>query len=289
MKRLIIHGGIADFEGKHLKAADYQRDLDTIVREAWGVLLTQGAREAVLHAVRLLEDFEIFNAGTGSRIQADGEIRMSAALMDGARGVFSGVINIQYVRHPIDVAARLATEPHRVLAGPEATRFARQVGMDSHFPFTTHRLQEFRQGRDPAAQGTGTVGAVALDDNGVLVVGTSTGGVGNERPGRVSDSATVAGTYASPTAGVSCTGVGEQLVDQAVASRVVVRSEEMDLASAVTRTLAEGRRRGDLYGLIAIAADGTMVADQTEGQVLFASHDEEGPRVFGASPPSTPL
>ena len=69
----------------------------------------------------------------------------------------------------------------------------------------------------------GTVGAVALDDKGVVCVGTSTGGIGNETPGRVSDSASVAGTYADQVGGLSCTGKGEHIINQAVAAKVIYR------------------------------------------------------------------
>lgn len=278
MQKLVIHGGIAKFEGTHLKRADYARELRRIVADAAGVLAEQGARAAVLQAVRWLEDEPLFNAGTGSRIQADGEIRMSAALMDGNNQVFSGVVNVQYVQHPIDIAEKLSNERHKVLAGAEATRYARAAGFMSHNPYTAHRLREYQE---RWAGQTGTVGAVALDDSGALYAATSTGGVGGERPGRVSDSATVAGTYATALVGVSCTGIGEEIVNHALAARVAVRVEDgATLAAAVEQSLAEARARGCLLGLIALAVDGSLVFGQTEGTVLYASAEHGQIRTF---------
>ena len=101
-KVLIIHGGAGAREGHHTTFQLYAASLDRIVEEAWLSLGSEGARAAVLHAIRLLEDDPIFNAGFGSRIQRDGQVRMSAALMDGRVGRFSGVVNVQEVQHPID-------------------------------------------------------------------------------------------------------------------------------------------------------------------------------------------
>ena len=107
MKRsaLIIHGGAGAREGAHTNSARYAESLRRILPQAWRTMGSAGAREAVLHAVRLLEDDPLFNAGLGSRLQRDGVARMSAALMGGAERQFCGVVNVEAVRHPIDVAA----------------------------------------------------------------------------------------------------------------------------------------------------------------------------------------
>ena len=267
MSSIVIHGGIIKFEGAHTGAKEYRVELERIVKAASAVLNNSNAREAVLYAIRALENCPLFNAGTGSRIQADGEIRMSAALMDGNANRFSGIINVQYVKNPIDLAALLAEEQFKVLAGPEATRYARAQGVLSHSPYTKHRLQEFQK---KAFGRSGTVGAVAVDKDGAIYAATSTGGVGGETPGRVSDSATVAGNYATGRVGVSCTGVGEEIVNHATAARVAVRVEDgMALREAVAKTIGEARARGYTFGLIALDRDGEVVVDQTAGRVLF--------------------
>lgn len=276
---LIIHGGAGAREGGHANDARYGESLRRILSLAWGVLENSGAREGVLHAVRLLEEDPLFNAGFGSRLQSDGVARMSAAIMDGAAGRFSGVINVEAVRHPIDVAAVLGGERYTVLAGEHATRYARALGMPEFDPVTPHRLAEYRR---RAAGDTGTVGAAALDREGRIWAATSTGGVGFETPGRVSDTPTVAGTYADATCGVSCTGVGEHIVDHAAAARVTVRvADGMDLASAVRRTLQEADARRLAYGLIAVDAQGRTCAGSSESvTTLWAARDAEGQRDF---------
>ncbi len=276
---LIIHGGAGAREGMHTGMADYGRSLERILPAAWDVLQGADAREAVLHAVRLLEDDPLFNAGLGSRLQRDGVARMSAALMDGAGGRFSGVINIERVRHPIDVAAALGSERHRVLAGEHATRFARSLGIPDFDPVTPHRLAEHQR---HLAGETGTVGAVAVDRHGRIWAATSTGGVGFETPGRVSDSATVAGTYADTCVGVSCTGIGEHIVDHGAATRIAVRvADGLALEAAIGLTMAEADQRGLEYGLIALDKAGMARAGSTAGvTTLWAARDQGGERNF---------
>lgn len=258
---LIIHGGAGNREGRHARFSDYASHLTAIVAAGEQILLRQGAQAAVHDAIQKLEDDPIFNAGTGSRVQHDGIIRMTAALMDSQLRSLSGVINIERVQHPIAVASLLRGQKHSVLAAQQATAFARQHGFVDYDPLTEFRYQEYLA----ASSGrTGTVGAVAVDEQGILCAGTSTGGVGNETAGRVSDSGTVAGTYASAHLGVSCTGVGEQIVNHAAAARVVVRVEDgMPLADAVNKTMQEAEALDYHYGLIALARNGSWAAPQT--------------------------
>ena len=277
---LMIHGGAGAREGVHTTFRRYADSLERVVEAAWLVLLEEGARAAVVAAVRALEDDPLFNAGLGSRLQADGVARMSAALMDGRRGRFSGVVNVERIRHPIDVADHLQGARHAVLAGEPASRYAREVLRMADFdPVTEHRREEYARG---AAGRRGTVGAVALDAAGELWAGTSTGGVGHETAGRMSDSATVAGNYAGRNAAVSCTGIGEQIVDHAAAARVVLRVEDgAGLEAAVARSLREADERGLEYGLIALDAAGRAVAGQTrEVTTLWCRRDAGGRRCF---------
>lgn len=271
---IIIHGGIKEFENLQGSEASFHETLSEIVGDSYRILQKDGARAAVLAAVVALEDTELFNAGTGSRIQADGEIRMSASLMDGKKNLFSGVINIQYVKNPILVAAQLSNEKNPVLAGDPATRFARRQGFQNHNPFTEHRLREHLDGIRGL---TGTVGAVAIDDTGRIFAGTSTGGTGGETPGRVSDSATVAGNYATEGVAISCTGIGENIVNLSVAARVATRKlEGQPLEQAVHSTVREGTDRGYFFGLIALDEHGNTCIDQTQGKTLYAVASDKG-------------
>ena len=105
MEQLIIHGGAGSLEGKLAEAQVMHDSLCKIWEESFALLQKGTAEETVRHAIRMLEDDPIFNAGTGSKLQADGQVRMSSALMDGTNNRFSGVINVQNIRNPIEAAA----------------------------------------------------------------------------------------------------------------------------------------------------------------------------------------
>ena len=276
---LIIHGGAGAREGSHARFEEYATHLTTIIEQSYPVLVNTGARAAVLHAIRLLEDDPIFNAGTGSRLQQDGQVRMSAALMDSDQQVFSGVVNIESVQHPIDIAEMLAAERHCVLAAEQATQYAHRQGIPVYDPITEHRQNEYIA---RVAGDKGTVGAVALDQTGVICAATSTGGVGFERPGRVSDSPTVAGNYAAQQAGVSCTGIGEQIVNHGTAVRIVTRVEDgLDLSTAVSKTIAEANTKNYKYGVISVDQYGNWCAQQTRSvTTLYAAYDSAGITTF---------
>ena len=280
MLQLVIHGGAGNLEGKTAEAQHIHQSLYRIWEETFEILKKKTAEEAVIHGIRLLEDDPVFNAGTGSKLQADGEVRMSAALMDGVKNRFSGVINVQNIRFPIEAAALLSKENNKVLSADQATKFCRKHGFDEHNPVTLARLQEFEQ----KCSGTnGTVGIVALDNKGNIISGTSTGGIGHETPGRVSDSSTVAGTYASSKAGVSCTGVGEQITQQAAAAKIVTRVEDgMSLHEAVSKTLMESNNFNYSFGLISLDANGQIEVGKTAalGEVYYAYHNGEGIETF---------
>src|SRR6201989_3282632 len=116
--KLIIHGGFFSESktNQEMKQAK-QQALREIVQLGYKFLETHNAIETVVYTVALLEDCDLFNAGTGSQIQSDGKIRMSASLMDGKSMQFSGVINIEGVRNPIRVAEKLMHREDRVLSG----------------------------------------------------------------------------------------------------------------------------------------------------------------------------
>ena len=255
-------------------------NVERAVAIAAGILDSGGsAIEAAVEACVVLEDDPVFNAGTGSRLQRDGVARMSAAIMDNEDHVLSGVINVERVQNPIVVADKLRDATHTMLAGDHATAFARSQNIEEFDVVTDHRRQEWKDGLTGR---TGTVGAVAVDDNGVLCAETSTGGLGHETPGRVSDAPTVAGTYACKAMGISCTGVGEEIVYQAVAARIATRTlDGADLESAASRTIREGDDHGYRYGLIALDSGGHHFTGQTaEITTLFAVIDETGTTTF---------
>lgn len=280
MEQLIIHGGAGILEGKTADAQKMHHSLCNIWEETFEVLKNGSAEEAVIHGVRLLEDDPIFNAGTGSKLQADGQVRMSAALMDGINNRFSGVINVQNIRNPIEAASLLSAEKHTVLSADQATDFCRENGFTNYDPITTDRLQEYEK---RCVGIHGTVGAVALDKEGRIFSGTSTGGIGCEIPGRVSDSPTVAGTYASSKAGVSCTGIGEQITQQGAAVKIVTRVEDgMSLRDSVAKIIQESDSFNYLFGMISLDLKGNIEVGKTAAlsEVYYAYHDGERIRTF---------
>ena len=282
MEQLIIHGGAGSLEGKIEQAQVMHDSLCKIWEESFDLLQKGTAEETVCHAIRMLEDDPIFNAGTGSKLQADGQVRMSSALMDGTNNKFSGVINVQNIRNPIEAAALLSKEENTVLSGAQATEFCRKNGMDDYNPVTQERLEDYKK---RCSGKHGTVGTVALDNEGHIFAGTSTGGIGYEIPGRVSDCPTVAGTYASTKAGVSCTGIGEQITQQAAAAKIVIRVEDgMPLHDAVTLTMSESNKFSYLFGLISLDSEGHVEVGKTEAldEVFYAFHDNNRIRTFFA-------
>ena len=273
--KLIIHGGAGRLEGKVATKEQYRLGLNQALALAYKTLVYKGARAAVLHAIRILESDPIFNAGTGSKLQKDGRVRMSAALMDSSDSIFFKIINIYDVEHPIDVAHCLRDEDHHILSGSEATEYARRQGFVFHDPVTMARFIEYRKALRNREK-FGTVGAVAVDAKGIVAAGTSTGGVGHELAGRVSDSATVAGTYADSSGGVSSTGKGEHIINHAVAAKVVSRlRDRLPLKLILTELMKEGAARDHEFGLISLDGDGRFGVRSTKRSisVLYALKD----------------
>jgi len=278
--KLIIHGGFFSESGtsNEVKIAK-QKALEKIARDAHQYLLAHTALEAVVYAVELLENDALFNAGTGSQIQSDGKIRMSASLMDGASKKFSGVINIENVQNPIRVAEKLMPYDDRVLGGEGALNFARDNGFKFYDPTIPQRIEEYQAKKK--SQGTGTVGCVAIDSNGNLAAATSTGGKGFEIPGRISDSATTAGNFCNEFCGVSCTGVGEDIVRVALATKIVTRiSDGMNMEQSFQKSFNELKPFEGFAGAIAIDKDGNIFHQDSFPTMVFASFDGNNVEVF---------
>jgi L-asparaginase len=278
--KIIIHGGFFSESSTNLETKiAKQNALVQIVKDSYDYLKTHSALETVVYAVSLLEDDALFNAGIGSQIQSDGKIRMSAALMDGTTMKMSGVINIEEVKNPIQVAEVLMNVDDRILGGSGATNFARKHGFEVFSTEIPQRKAEYEA--KLASTGTGTVGCVALDADGKIAVATSTGGKGFEIPGRISDSATVAGNYANAFCGVSLTGVGEDIVSGAVATKIVTRvTDGFSLEASFEKTFNELKPFDGFAGAIAIDKNGNMYHQDSHPSMVFASFDGENVAVF---------
>jgi len=307
--KLIIHGGAgSSLKGKG-GAEAIRRLLYDILNRVYSALTSgMGAEEAVVLGCQLLEDEPRFNAGTGSVLQSDGQIRMSASLMSGMAQRFSGVINVSRIKNPIYVAQVLQQEADRVLSDEGAAQLVRELQLPIYDPLVELRLQEWLQERQgnfqksmagvvaeqelgvggdrpssesqpsalPSEQGRGTIGVVVLDAQGRLAAGTSTGGKGFERIGRVSDSAMPAGNYATLHAAVSCTGIGEDIIDECLAPRIVVRvTDGLSLHQAFERSLREAHQHQCDLGAIGIDQGGAIAWGKTSEVLLAAYHTGE--------------
>lgn len=278
--KLIIHGGFfsESSQSNEVKLAK-QKSLEEIVKASYQYLQTHTALETVVFAIELLENDILFNAGTGSQIQSDGKIRMSASLMDGITKKFSGVINIENVKNPIRVAEKLMPHDDRVLGGEGALAFARDHHFEYYDPAIPQRIAEYEAKKK--AKALGTVGCVALDADGNLAAATSTGGKGFEIPGRISDSATTAGNFCNEHCGVSCTGVGEDIVRVALATKIVTRvTDGQSIERSFKISFDELKPFDGFAGCIAIDKEGNIFHQDSHPSMVFASFDGEKLNVF---------
>lgn len=289
---VVIHGGAGSAMDGGPRERRVREALEKILDDLW-----EEARRG-MEAQRLaergcaaLEDCGHFNAGRGSKLQRDGGIRMSAAMMEGTRRSFSGVINVEQVQNPIEIAARLQHERDRVLDGRGGQRMARQMGLELFDPIVERRFdiwcdktrkrrlddEDPEDGQKADGSDGGTVGVVVCDRDGDVAAATSTGGRGFERIGRVSDTATVAGNYATEAGAVSCTGTGEDIVDEALAARIVIRLEDgASLEEAVETTMDRADRRDRSFAAVAVDADGRMGWAKTTEALLGVGRDGDG-------------
>jgi L-asparaginase len=279
--KLIIHGGAGNTVDSKGNVEQVRESLYEIINAVYPMLLNgESAISAVVKGCELLENDPRFNAGTGSVLQSDGQIRMSAAIMDGDRQSFSGVINTSRVKNPIYLAQALQDSADRVLSDYGSIELIRELGTPIFDPLTDKRLHEWIEerktsfSRKMADVAMGTIGVVALDRNGRLCAGTSTGGRGFERIGRVSDSAMPAGNYANAQAAVSCTGVGEDIIDECLAAKIAIRvTDGMSLQVAVDKSFAESKARNRDLGAICIDASGAIAWGKTTSVLFAAFHD----------------
>ncbi|WP_313031858.1 isoaspartyl peptidase/L-asparaginase [Soonwooa sp.] len=278
--KLIIHGGFfSESDQSHDTKIAKQNALKSIIEKSYEFLKSNSAYDTVAYAVSLLEDDELFNAGIGSQIQSDGVIRMSAAIMDGESQKLSGVINIENVKNPIFVAKALRQEDDRVLGGSGAKNYATEHGFEDFSTEIPQRRSEYEA--KLKIGGKGTVGAVAIDSYGKLAVATSTGGKGFEIPGRISDSATVAGNYTNEYCAVSCTGVGEDIVSNATSAKIVTRvTDGMSIEDAFAKTFTELKQIDGFAGAIGIDNKGNIFHQDSYPTMVFASFDGENFEVF---------
>src|SRR5213082_3104519 len=227
----VMHGGAGTITRGSMTAElekQYRERLEQALRTGHGILAKGGTSlDAVEASIRILEDSPLFNAGKGAVFTHDGKNELDSAIMDGKTMKAGSVAGVTIVKNPISLArAVMEKSPHVMLIGRGAELFATKMGLEIVDPsyFWTERRWKALQ-KDLIKEGSsdekkhGTVGAVALDRDGNLAAGTSTGGTTNKQYGRVGDSPIIgAGTYAAnDSVAVSATGTGEFFIRWTVA------------------------------------------------------------------------
>ena len=297
---IVLHGGAGVIERASMNPkteAAYRAGLKQAIEAGAKVLDNNGsALDAIEASIRILEDNPLFNAGRGAVFTADGKNELDAAIMDGATLRAGAVAGVTRTRHPISLARAVMDKSHWVLlSGAGADAFAAHVGLeqvDPSFFFTENRWQSLvrelkKEGlpipprpvgappapsapiaaiEPPDAHKYGTVGVVALDRDGNIAAGTSTGGLTAKRWGRIGDSPILgAGTYASnQSCAVSGTGTGEYFIRLGVAREVcnLVQFKGMPLQKAADQVIHKE--------LEALHGDGGVIAITPDGQLAWS-------------------
>jgi isoaspartyl peptidase/L-asparaginase-like protein (Ntn-hydrolase superfamily) len=289
---LAVHGGASE---SPLRLTDERREaseqgLAAALGVGGEVLEREGtAVEAVVRAVKVLEDDPLFNAGRGSVLTATGTVETDAGVADGNLRRAGAVAACRGVRNPVE-AARVVMErtEHVLLVGEAVAELAARWGLEreaDEWFITPRALEQHRRAQARAPSGGETVGAVARDARGHLASAASTGGRPGKLPGRVGDSPLVgAGIWADDsTCAVSATGRGEAFVLAAFAHEVdaLVRLSGLDIGAACDRALDVVSARGGLGGCVAVDAAGRLVMPFT-GAGMFRGWTDSSGRMFTA-------
>ena len=237
MISLIVHGGAWNIPDELVES--HRRGCSRALDIGWKILKRGGsAVDAVECILRDLEDDETFDAGRGSHLNALGEVELDASIMNGKTLRCGAVGAVRNIRNPISLARKIMDESeHILLVGSGAERFAAMHGIplcqqSDLIAQRERNLWNSIQGQESfltkdtfghAREASDTVGAVALDRDGVICVGTSTGGTLNKYPGRVGDTPLIGcGSYAdNAIGGVSTTGWGEAMIKVVMAKTVI--------------------------------------------------------------------
>ncbi|MCX7996400.1 MAG: isoaspartyl peptidase/L-asparaginase [Patescibacteria group bacterium] len=278
---LVIHGGAIYGEEDYDPAldAEYRAALRRSLNAGYEILENGGpALDGVEAAVRELEDCGLFDAGRGAVFTSDGRNELDASIMDGATKKAGAVAGINKLKHPITAARKVMEETwHVLLIGAGAEKFGQQFGLEMVDPtyfFNERKYQQYLKLKEneEKAKKHETVGAVALDKNGNLAAGTSTGGLEMKHWGRVGDSPIIgAGTYAdNTTCAISGTGEGEFFIRTSAAFNVhaLMKYRNMDLVSAGKQALADIETLGGSGGLVGVTPQGTILLECTTGMMF---------------------
>ena len=316
---IVIHGGAGTILKKNMtpeKERDYEKKLNEALMAGYNILAEGGnSVDAVEAAIKVMEDSPLFNAGKGSVFTNEGKNEMDASIMDGKTLNAGSVAMVNTIKNPIS-AARMVMEksPHVMMVGEGAVKFAKEQNMeivDSAYFYDEKRWLQWQNIKgsnelqldhsddrpennrkefdaefsDDGDRKFGTVGAVAIDKNGDIAAGTSTGGMTNKMYGRAGDSPIIgAGTYANnKTCGVSCTGHGEYFIRKVVAYDISALMEYQNLSLQEAADIVIHKKLkeiGGSGGIIAVDSQGNFsLTFNTEGMYRGSMTEDGEPTI----------
>lgn len=292
---IVIHGGagyMAQSNMSEEKQKIYKTKLDEAISKGHDILKDGGtALEAVQRTINILEDSPLFNAGKGAVFNHEGYNELDASIMDGKTLNAGAVAGVTKVKNPINLAYEVMTNSkHVMLSGKGAEEFAQDRNIeivDSAYFVTPSRLEALKRAQNKTVlahwedEKFGTVGCVALDKEGNIAAGTSTGGMTNKRWNRIGDAPIIgAGTYANnATCGVSSTGHGEYFIRLAVAHNISAQMfyKKVSLQEAAEDVvLNQLKDLGGDGGIIALDKDGNVSKVFNTSGMFRASIDKSG-------------
>ena len=259
--------------------------LDEAISHGYEILKSTGSStDAVVETIKILENSPLFNAGKGAVFTNQGTIEHDASIMSGENLNAGASTGTMYVKNPITLAHSIMTNSEHVFLSREgAEEFAKMENLEiveQDYFYTDFRFNQLKKQKNSPSK-FGTVGCVAMDINGNLAAGTSTGGMTNKKWGRIGDSPIIgAGTYANnKTCAVSCTGSGEYFMRSVVAYDISALMEYKDLSlkEAVYKVIHKKLPSlGGDGGLIAIDNKGNIVMDFNTPGMYRASINKDG-------------
>lgn len=295
---IAIHGGAGTILRENMSPEmekAYTAKLEEAIRVGYEILKNGGSSlDAVEQTIHVLEDSPLFNAGKGAVFTHDGENEMDAAIMDGNTLGAGAIAGVKTVKNPISLARKvMEASPHVMLSGKGAEQFAKEQHIelvDPSYFYTENRMNSLKkakeeendQGYDPTPDFKfGTVGCVALDQDGNLAAGTSTGGMTNKKWNRIGDAPIIgAGTYANNlTCAVSGTGWGEYFIRATVAHDISALMEYKGLSAqdaAEEVIFNKMAKLGGDGGVIVLDKDGNIALVFNTKGMYRASIDKSG-------------
>ncbi len=291
---IAIHGGAGalqphKYSSKQIK--EYEKTLIESMKKGESILHRGGSSiEAVIEAVVIMENSPLFNAGRGSVFSSQETIEMDASVSCGKRIKTGGVTNVTRVKNPVWGAFHvLENSKHALLSGLSADLFCREAGLEHEslqYFKTEHRLEQLHEAQSKDivqldhGDKVGTVGAVAMDVKGNLASATSTGGMTNRHPGRVSDTSIQgAGTYAENNlVAISGTGTGDVFIQNVLAydMAAMMKYAGISMNEAANTVLEKLSQAGGSGGLIAINKSGNTILPYNTHGMFRAWLDNNG-------------